>query len=79
MKCSFCMIKEAKYNPKSTWNVSGKLCSECYEYKYVHDSNSLINRPLFRKILKLTKKKWFVILIASLLGLSVLMRIIVQN
>ena len=73
------MIKEAKHDPKPSWNVSGKLCSECYEYKYVNDPNSLVNKPFFRRILKLSKKKWFVILIASLLGLSVLMRIIVQN
>ena len=79
MKCSFCKVKEAKHNPKSTWNIDGKICSECYEYKYVNDSNSMINKPFFRKILKLAKNKGFVILIASLLGLSVLMRIIVQN
>ena len=79
MKCSFCMVKEAKYNPKPNWKIRGKLCSECYDYKYVNDSNSLINKPFFRKILKLSKKKWFIFLIAFMLGLSVFMRIIVQN
>ena len=79
MKCAFCMIKEAKYDPKPNWHVTGKLCSECYDYKYIHDSKSLINKPFFRKILKLSKKKWFIILIASLLIFSVLMRIIVQD
>ena len=73
------MIKEAKHNPKPSWDVSGKLCSECYEYKYVNDSNSLINKPFFRKILKLSKKKWFIAIISSLLAFSVLMRILVQN
>ena len=73
------MIKEAKHNPKPNWDVSGKLCSECYEYKYVNDSNSIVNKPFFRKILKLSKKRWFIVLIASLFGFSILMRIIVQN
>lgn len=73
------MIKEAKYDPKPNWHVSGKLCPECYEYRYVHDPKSLINKPFFIKILQLSKKKWFIVLIASLLGFSVIMRIIVQN
>ena len=78
MKCSFCKIHEAKYDSKSNWNVSGKLCEECYDYHYVHDPKSLFNRPTFRKILKLSKKKWFVGLIASLLAFSVIMRIMFQ-
>ncbi len=79
MKCSFCMINEAKHNPKPNWKVSGKLCSECYDYKYTHDPNSLINKPLFKKILKLSKQKWFIGIITFLLFFSVTMRIIVQN
>lgn len=79
MKCAFCMVKEAKHNPKPNWNISGKLCSECYDYKYVHDSKSLINKPFFRKILKLSKQKWVIILISSLLAFSVLMRVLSQN
>ena len=79
MKCAFCMVNEAKYDSKPDWNVGGKLCSECYDYKYVHDPKSLVNKSFFRKILKISKKKWLVAIIASLLGISVIMRIIVQN
>ena len=78
MKCSFCKIHEAKYDSKLNWDVSGKLCEECYSYHYSHDFNSMVNRPTFRKILKLSRKKWFVGLIASLLTFSVIMRIVIQ-
>lgn len=72
------MVKEAKYDSKPNWNVSGKLCSECYEYKYVHDPKSLVNKSYFRKILKISKKKWLIGIIAALLIFSVIMRVIVQ-
>lgn len=79
MKCTLCMVNEAKYDSKPHWNVRGKLCSECYDYKYVNDPKSLVNKSYFRRILKISKKKWLVAIIASLLGISVIMRIIVQN
>ena len=59
MKCSLCMINEGEYNSKHYWNVRGKLCSECYDYKYVHDPKSLVNKAYFRKILKISKKSGF--------------------
>ena len=78
MKCAFCKIHEAKYDPKPNWNVYDKICQECYDYLYIHDPKSLENRPAFRKLLKLSKKKWFIGLIASLFVFSILMRIFVQ-
>ncbi|MDH3657632.1 MAG: hypothetical protein OEM77_05800 [Nitrosopumilus sp.] len=73
------MVNEAEYDSKPDWNVSGKLCSECYDYKYVHDPKSFVNKSFFRKILKISKKKWLIAIITSLLVFSVIMRIIVQN
>jgi hypothetical protein len=73
------MVNEAEYDSKPDWNVSGKLCAKCNDYKYVHDPKSFVNKSFFRKILKISKKKWLIAIIASLLGISGIMRIIVQN
>lgn len=79
MKCSFCKVNEARLEPKPGWNVSGKLCQQCYDYKYVHDPKSLVNRPAFRKLLRLSKNRWFITFLAFLFAFSVIMRILAEG
>ena len=50
------MVNEAEYDSKPDWNVNRKFCSKCYDYKYVHDPKSFVNKSFFRKILKISKK-----------------------
>jgi len=78
MRGALCKIREAKYVPKSNWRIYDKICEECYDYLYIHDPKSIENKPVFRKLLKLFNKKWFIGLIASLFIFSIIMRIIIQ-
>ncbi len=73
LKCSICHKKSGKHKPKENWQVSGLLCSSCYDEKYKNDSESIINKPSYVKVKKIIRSKWWIVIGASLLMLGILL------
>lgn len=74
VKCSICKKNTGKHKPKDNWNLSGLLCSNCYDDKYSHDSESIINKPAYKKLKNIVRSKWWIIIGVTLVVVGILLR-----